>query len=243
MVVYFHGGSFCMNSSAVYHQLYRYLAAFEDVVVVAADYRLAPEFRFPAGLEDAYRSLTWAKANAEKYGGNPQQLVVAGDSSGGNFSTVVAQMCRDRGGASLSGQVLVYPVVSLDPGVRLRSEVRYGTGYFFEYDSAASPFGFYLDDETGSASPLVSPLEAPTLEGLPPALIIGAECDPLLDQGLMYAARLSDEGVGVEYRLAKGMIHGFLNRPYAETFECLHAIGKFAHNGLSSPLRKNQASL
>ena len=152
---------------------------------------MAPEHRFPAGLEDAYAALEWVAEHGSEIGGDPSRLAVIGDSAGGNLAAVVAQMARDRGGPDLRLQVLVYPVTDfrfdtqshLDPGdatVLQSDEVRY---FWYEY----------LPDHADGANPYASPLRARSLAGLPPALVITAEFDPLRDEGEAYAARLAAE--------------------------------------------------
>jgi acetyl esterase len=222
VLIYYHGGAFCMNNIDVYDQVCRYLAAYENMVVIAPEYRLAPEYRFPVGVEDAYKTLLWVA----EYFSMSTRIFIGGDSSGGNFCAVVALMARDRKGPALAGQIMIYPVVIFEPDIRMKSEERYGTGYYLEYDSQKKPLFFYYDEED-AGNPYVSPLCADSLSELPPALVLCAGCCPLLDQGLMYAARLSDEGSEVEYHIYEGMLHGFINHPYRETFDALYAIGEF----------------
>ncbi|MDR2373715.1 MAG: alpha/beta hydrolase [Bifidobacteriaceae bacterium] len=227
LLVYFHGGAFCLNNADVYDDLYRCVVALEGINLLAVDYRLAPESPYPVGLEDAFAALTWAAGSLLGTGQCVGRLVVGGDSSGGNFAASAALMARDRGGPELAGQVLIYPLVIFRPDLPVASEQRYGRGYFLEYTSQDSPVDFYFSDPAQADSPYASPLAAPSLGGLPPALVVNAECDPLLDQGLWYAARLQDSGVQVEYLLQRGMVHGFINRPYRQTIETVARIGRF----------------
>jgi acetyl esterase len=177
-------------------------------VVVAVDYRLAPEHRFPAGAEDAYAVTAWLGEHAAQVGGDPSRLAVCGDSAGGNLAAVVALMARDRGGPTLGLQVLVYPVIDfrfdtpshLDPGdpkVLQSDEVRY---YWYEY----------LADEADGDRAYASPIRAESLAGLPPALVVIAEFDPLRDEGEAYATRLAAEGVQVSVHRYDGMFHSFV---------------------------------
>ena len=177
-------------------------------VIVAVDYRLAPEHRFPAGAEDAYAVAAWLGAHADELGGDPARLAVCGDSAGGNLAAVVALMARDRGGPALGLQVLVYPVIDfrfdtpshLDPGdarVLQSDEVRY---YWYEY----------LSEEADGAHPYASPIRAESLSGLPPALVVLAEFDPLRDEGEAYAERLASDGVPVTIERYEGMFHSFV---------------------------------
>jgi acetyl esterase len=233
VLVYFHGGAFSHNNADVYDDVYRYLAAFEGLTVVAVDYRLAPENRFPIGVEDAYAGLCWAADRlAQLADGSTVEttgkLLVGGDSSGGNFAAATCLMARDRCGPRVDGQVWIYPLVVFRPDRVVESEQRYGKGYFLEYTSDDSELDFYFDNPDQADSCYASPLGAKSLSALPPTVIISAECDPLLDQALWYAARLQDEGVPVEYSLKRGMLHGFFNRPYRETIDAFELIGRFA---------------
>lgn len=224
VVVLFHGGGFMLNNLDVYDSVHRYLARFGNAVVISIDYRLAPEHRFPTGLEDCYAGLVWASRNAANYGGDVSSLTVVGDSAGGNFAAVVSLLARDRKGPKIHKQVLIYPLVTFEMG-RTESMKRYSKGYFLELDEDVHALpGYFHDPAKEMTNPYASPLLAESHKDLPPALMISAECDPILDQALVYAAVLQDDGVPVEYRLYKGMLHGFINRAYGKTFECLSAI-------------------
>ena len=225
IVVFYHGGGFMMNDFTIYDYVTRYIAKYSGAVVVAVEYRLAPELKCPAGLEDCYATLEWAVDHAREFGGDPASVTVCGDSAGGNFAAAVALMARDRKGPKIHRQILIYPLVIFKPEARDQSEERYGKGYFLEYDSQLEPLACYFSDPaTQMFDRYNSPLLNEDLSNLPDACILAAECDPLLDQGLMYAAKLEDHGTRVEYHLYTGMIHGFLNRAYGKTFDCLNAI-------------------
>jgi acetyl esterase len=227
-IVYNHGGAFSMNNPDVYDQFLRALAHFANAIVVAPDYRLAPESKFPKGLEDAYMGLEWASENAEKFGGSADNIFIAGDSSGGNFAAAIALMARDRNGPKLRGQILIYPLAIFNPERRTKSEEVYGTGYFLEYNSQdKSVVSVYCDDLADSDGGYASPLLAESLKDLPKTLLFGAECDPLLDQELMYAARLEDEGNDISVKIYEGMIHAYINQPYKETFDTFKRISEF----------------
>ena len=222
VMVFYHGGGWAMNSLDVYDFLPRYLADYGGVLVVAPEYRLAPEHRFPKGLEDAYAALVWAAEHAAEYGGDTGRISVCGDSAGGNLSAAVCLMARDRKGPRIHRQILQYPCVAFHLGYRSQSELRYGEGgYFLALNSEREELDYYFDHREDALSPYASPLYVQDLSGLPPAVFVSAECDPLLDQALMYAARLEDAGVEVEYHLYEGMVHAFLNRPQQKTFEAL----------------------
>ncbi len=229
VMLFCHGGAFSMNNLDVYDPVCRYLSRFGKMLVVSVDYRLAPEHPYPAGLSDCYHVLEWTAAQAERLGADPGKVVVCGDSSGGNFAAVLAMMARDRKGPSIHKQVLIYPVTALTQEQPTESELRYGRGYFLEYGRIEKLGGYYLTKQSEYMDPYVSPLYAENLKGLPAAGFFSAECDPLLDQGLMYAARLQDAGVMVDYHIYKGMIHAFLNAAYGKTFEMLDDICRFVN--------------
>ena len=224
VVVFFHGGGFMLNNLDVYDSVHRYLARFGRALIVSVDYRLAPEHKFPTGLLDCYAGLEWAAQHATEYGGDISSITVCGDSAGGNFAASVALMSRDHNGPTIHRQVLIYPLVAFDLG-GTPSRKRYAKGYFLELDEDAAPLSAYFNDpEREMEDPYASVLLAKSHRGLPSATFISAECDPILDQALIYAARLEDEGVPVEFHLFQGMLHGFINRTYGKTFEALDAI-------------------
>jgi len=230
IVLYFHGGSFCMNNAAVFDTATRTLVYEGGYTLVSVDYRLAPEHPFPEGLEDCYSVLEWVYEYADFCGGSANEIYVAGDSSGGCFAAVVAQMARDRNGPKIKGQILIYPVTVLQPEKKSLSELTYGKNHLLNYDSSQNPFPYYIQNEEQKNLPYVSPLYADTLDDLPPALILLAGCDPLLDQGLQYAQALSENGVSVKCQVFEGMMHGFITRSYPQTFEMAKEIGSFVNN-------------
>lgn len=225
VMVFYHGGGWMMNSLDVYDYVPRYFARYGGVLVIAPEYRLAPENRFPKGLEDCYAAAVWAAEHAAEFGGDAGSLSVCGDSAGGNLSAAVCMMARDRKGPAIHKQFLIFPATAFGLGYRSESEKRYGNGeYFLTVNSEEGMVPCYFDDPADYKNPYASPLYAEDLGGLPPACFISAECDPLLDQGLMYAAKLEDFGVPVEYHIYKGMVHAFLNRPHQKTFEAMDDI-------------------
>lgn len=226
VMVFYHGGGWAMNSLDVYDYVPRYFARYGKVLVITPEYRLAPEHRFPKGVEDAYATLEWATQHAAEYGGSASSISLCGDSAGGNLTAAVCLMARDRKGPAVHKQFLIFPATAFGFPYRTDSEKRYGNGeYFLRINSEAEAMcSYYFDDPADAASPYASPLLAEDLSNLPPACFISAECDPLLDQALMYAARLEDAGVPVEYNLYKGMVHAFINRPQQKTFEAFDAI-------------------
>lgn len=229
-LIYYHGGAFSFNSIEVYEYVHRYLAYYGNMVVVAPDYRLAPEAKFPKGVTDAYETLLWTSQNIGQYKGKADNINVAGDSSGGNFATVVSMMARDKNGPVIKRQVLVYPLTTNYEEVITESEKHYGRGYFLDYICTEDPMACYFEKEEDRKHPYASPLLAEHLESMPKACFVSAECDPLLDQGLMYAKRLQDANVPVEYHILKGMVHGFLNGTYGKTFEAMNYIINFIYS-------------
>lgn len=227
VMLFCHGGAFSMNNIDVYDMVQRYFACYGKMIVAAADYRLAPEYPFPCGLEDCYAALEWLGGHAGEIGGNPDNINVCGDSSGGNYAAVLCLMAKERSGPAVKKQALIYPVTILAGHEPLESEIRYKEGYFLEYQDIKDLHKGYVPEGTPLTLPYLSPLCAENLEGLPPAGFFSAECDPLLDQGLMYAAKLADAGVKTEYHIYKGMIHAFLNAAYGKTFEMMDEVGRF----------------
>ena len=228
-VLYFiHGGGFISNDLSIYDYVNRYLCKFSNAVVVAPEYRLAPEYKCPIGREDCYQVLEWVEENIAKYGGNVSRVSVCGDSAGGNLAAAMALMSRDRKGPKIIKQMMVFPLTTFVLDETTYSEERYGKGdYFIKVDSKNNSLcEVYFTDPKEANEPYNSPLLSNDLNDLPEAYFYAAECDPLLDQGLMYAAKLQDAGVKVEYYIYEGMIHGFLNRTYQKTYECLNQICK-----------------
>lgn len=230
VMVFYHGGAFSMNSIEVYEYVCRYMSAYGEFVIVSPDYDLAPEYKFPQGLFEAYDALLWTEKNIEKYQGDSNNISVCGDSSGGNFATVVSILARDRKGPEIKNQILFYPLTTNVEEEMTDSERYYEKGYFLEYNCMEDPMKVYFSVETEKSNPLASPLLSEDLSHLPRACFISAECDPLLDQGLQYAAKLEDFQTEVEYHIMKGMIHGFLNQTYGKSFEAMNLAIKFIRN-------------
>jgi acetyl esterase len=207
IVVWFHGGGWVVGTIGTYDPLCRALAASVPAVVVSVGYRLAPEHRWPAAVEDAYAATRWASGHAAELGGVRHRLAVAGDSAGGNLAAVVALGARDRGGPPVAFQLLVYPV--LDAAADTVSWGEFADGYYL----TAAGMRWYWDHYLGGAdgrAPDASPLRAAFFGGLPPALVIGAEHDILRDEGEAYAARLREAGIAATASRYPGMVHGFL---------------------------------
>jgi len=207
-LIFFHGGGWVIGDMDTHDVLCRQLTAEAGVVVVNVDYRLAPEAKFPAAADDVWAATRWVAANAGKLGIDPARLAVAGDSAGGNLAAVVALMARDAGAPALKLQVLLYPVTQI--GTETRSYRDFADGYLLTRESMLWFFDHYLPSKDAGADWRVSPMHAPSLAGVAPALVVTAGFDPLRDEGEAYAQKLRDAGVTVDYVCYGGMIHGFV---------------------------------
>ncbi|HEY9374334.1 alpha/beta hydrolase [Streptomyces sp.] len=206
-VVFLHGGGWVLCGIDTHDRTCRALCRESGAVVVSVDYRLAPEARFPAPVEDAYAAVRWAAEHVGELGGEPSALVVAGDSAGGNLAAAAALLARDRGGPALAGQVLIYPATEL-----AEEPDSYRTNAAGYYLTTAHIRWFrdqYLGPDGDPTHPLASPLRA-DLAGLPPAHVITAGCDPLCDEGRAFAAALRAAGAAVTEDHRPAMFHGFL---------------------------------
>jgi acetyl esterase len=208
ILVHYHGGGWVIGSIDGSDNLCRALANLTPCIVVSVDYRLAPEAQFPAGLEDCYAATRWVAEHGVELGGDPTRLAIGGDSAGGNLAAAVALLARERGGPKISFQVLIYPVT--DANFETGSYREMAEGYGLTRDNMQYFWELYLADEADAANSLTSVLRA-DLAGLPPALVITAEFDPLRDEGDAYAAKLKAAGVPVEHVAYPGQIHGFFN--------------------------------
>jgi acetyl esterase len=209
LLVYLHGGGFVTGSVAVADRACRSLTLAAGCVVVSVEYRLAPETPFPGPLEDAVAAVRWAAGHAPELGGDVGRLVVAGDSAGGALATSVCRVLRDDGGPGVARQVLVYPTLAPVRGRGTPSLERNGEGYSLTRGSLEWFWDHYLVRPEDASDPLAVPLVAPDLAGSPAATVVVAEFDPLLDEGLEYAARLSAAGVEVTVHRVPGVFHGF----------------------------------
>ncbi len=212
VAVFFHGGGFVLCDLDTHDPIARYLCRHGDCIVVNVDYRLAPEHKFPAAVDDAYAAVRWAANAAEELGADPRQIAVVGDSAGGNLATVACQIARARGGPAIAFQALLYPVVDLDPSTAFGSRAEFGGGEYFLSTRDMEWFtSQYLARLEQVNDPRASPLRQEDLRGLPPALVITAGCDPLRDEGKLYAERLAAAGVPVQYRCFEQTIHAFMS--------------------------------
>jgi len=207
-MVYFHGGGFIYGDIDTHDVVCRGIAQCAHCAVVSVDYRLAPEHRFPAAVEDAFAATAWVAANAAALGIDPARLVVAGDSAGGNLAAVVAITARERSAPALAMQVLVYPTT--DFAAETDSISRFAAGYLLTRESIRWVKRTYLRDEHDALDWRASPFRADDFSRLPAAYIITAGFDPLRDEGRAYAERLAQAGVAVTHECFEGQVHGFL---------------------------------
>ena len=207
-LVYCHGGGHVIGTLDTHDATARNLCNGAGCAVVSVDYRLAPEHKFPAAAEDAFAAVQWCAAHGSEIGIDPERIAVGGDSAGGNLAAVAALMARDAGGPVIRLQVLVYPVA--DYACDTESYRTYAEGYgMLEARSMRWFRDHYLRGEADRLDWRAAPLRAADLSGLPPAIVLTAQCDVLHDEGEAYAQRLRAAGVEVEYRDCEGMIHGF----------------------------------
>jgi acetyl esterase len=200
-LVYFHGGGWVIGDLDTHDVLCRQLANGARCAVYSVDYRLAPEHPFPAGVEDCIAATKYAA-------GRHKHIAVGGDSAGGNLATVVSLHARDHGGPRIDFQLLIYP--GTDQRAAHPSVARNGEGYLLTRKSIEYFRGHYLPNPKDYLDWRASPLLAKSLAGLPPARLITAGYDPLLDEGREYAERMAREGVEVSYREYRDMVHGFI---------------------------------
>ena len=208
LTVYFHGGGFVIGSIDTHDTLCRQLCERSGHAVLSVDYRLAPEHPFPAAFEDSLRATRWAHANAHTLGIDPERIAVAGDSAGGQLAAVVALALRDDHRLQLAFQLLIYPIT--DALMSHPSIQRNGSGYMLTEATLQAYYNHYWPDFADRQDWRASPILAPDLSGLPPAFVLTAGFDPLHDEGLAYADRLSRSGVPTQYVCFERQIHGFL---------------------------------
>ncbi|MEC9345794.1 MAG: alpha/beta hydrolase [Pseudomonadota bacterium] len=208
VVVFFHGGGWAVGDLESHDAVCRTIAARTDVVVVAVDYRLAPEHPFPAAVEDCERATRFVHQSAADLGLDGSRMALCGDSAGANLSTITARRLRDGNGPGIALQVLIYP--GADFTATGGSLDENGTGYILTKASIEMFRGWYLPDPATWAHPDASPIKAESLAGLPPALVLIAGYDPLRDEGVAYTQAMRDAGVAVEMIEYPTMLHGFV---------------------------------
>jgi acetyl esterase len=210
VLVFFHGGGWVIGDLDTHDAMCRSLTRSTGCITVSVDYHLAPEHKFPAARDDCYAATKWVAENAKAINGDPERLAVGGDSAGGGLAAVVTLMARDQGGPHLAYQLLIYPVTDYyQPGTPSYQEN--GEGYFLTRDDMIWFWDQYVASSEEARHPYASPLRAENLHGLPPAMVITAEFDPLRDEGERYAARLKEADVPVESRRYPGQMHLFVS--------------------------------
>ena len=208
VVVFFHGGGFVVCTLETHDPYCRALATEAGVMVVSVDYRLAPEHKFPAGVEDCLAATEWVLAHAGELGADGSGVFVAGDSAGGTMAAVVALLLRNKGVRGVAGQILIYPVTAhYDPPTA--SYLEMDEGYGLTRKGMMWFWDHYLNHRDEAFDYRAAPLLAPSLRGLPRALVVTAEYDVLRDEGQAYAKRLDEAGVEVTHVFVPGMNHGF----------------------------------
>lgn len=210
VMIYYHGGGFAILGLDSHDNVCRRLCKMNKCIVVSVDYRLAPEHSFPAAHNDAFTALKWTLDNISKYNGNPKELILVGDSAGGNLAACMAHRCK-KDNIPVTAQILVYPWI--DGKMNNPSIERNGAGYMLTKEALFWYQNMYTPNENDRLKPEVSPCYEVDFKGLAPAFIITAEYDPLLDDGKNYYEQLSNAGNKAEYKEYPGMIHGFFNLP------------------------------
>ena len=207
ILVYYHCGGCIRGDLDTHDDVCRYLCHHAGCLVASVDYRLAPEHRFPAALEDCDAATRWVAENAAQLGADPARLAIGGDSAGGNMACGVTLKARASGVPAICFQLLIYPATDL--AGETESKRLYSSGYLLN----SMPFyvASYLGPEGDASDPFASPLLVPDLSGLPPAFVLTAGFDPLRDEGDAYASRLEAAGVPAEHRCHESMIHGFVS--------------------------------
>ena len=207
ILVWYHGGGWVVGDLDTADPSARHLCSGAACVVVSVDYRLSPETKFPGPAEDCYSATIWAVENAASLNADPSKLAVGGDSAGGNLAAAISLMAADRNGPDIALQLLVYPVT--ERNFETTSYIDNAEGYMLSQDGMRWYWDLYLASDADAANPYAAPMQAQSLAGQPPALVITAEFDPLRDEGEAYGKRLQEAGVETTITRYDGMIHGF----------------------------------
>jgi acetyl esterase len=211
LLLYLHGGGFVGGSLDTHDNVCAALTNRADCLTVAVDYRLAPEHPFPAALEDAYATLEWLDRHGHHLTADTDRIAVGGDSAGGNLAAATTLLARDHDGPELAHQVLLYPALASHAVHEFPSWTENAEGYLLEWEGTRWYYDQYVDSEVHWHNPLLAPLLAEDLSGLPPATVVTAGFDLHRDEGQAYAKRLASSGVSVEDRRYPGMIHSFVS--------------------------------
>jgi len=206
-LVYFHGGGFVIGDLDTHDPLCRALANDSSCRVISVDYRLAPEHKFPAAVEDCFAALKWLEENASELAVDPNLIAVGGDSAGGNLAAVVCLLAKENGGPNIAFQLLIYPSIKLSREFKKRP---FGSGYCLDDRAIQWFYAQYMPEDADPADARLSPIEAKDLSGSPPAYVVTAGFDPLRDEGMAYAEKLKAAGVNVTQIDYPTLIHGFM---------------------------------
>ncbi|MEZ5227130.1 MAG: alpha/beta hydrolase [Acidimicrobiales bacterium] len=228
MIAFFHGGGWVLSNIAGHDSLARRITTRTGGIVMSVDYRLAPEHPFPAPHDDCWAATQWLAEHAAELGGDPDLVMIAGDSAGGNLAAGVALRARDEG-LALAAQLLIYPCVDTD--FERPSMIDNATGYFLDTTDMVWFWDQFVPADQRS-NPYAVPMRADDVSGLAPALIQTAEYDPLRDEGEAWAARLNEAGVEVEVTRYDGVVHGFVSRweQMARALDAHDQIGRFVRD-------------
>lgn len=210
MIVYYHGGGWVLNDIDTCDASCRLLAVLTNSIVISVGYRLAPEYKFPIPVYDAYDAFIWTSANSYNLNGLKNRITVMGDSAGGNLATVVTLLNKELNGPEIFSQILLYPVTDLSFSTNSYNE--YSTGYGLEKKDMQWFARYYLNDASELTNPLAAPYKAENLSHLPAACVIVAENDVLKDEGIAYGEKLKQFGNQAELHTAKGLIHSYFTK-------------------------------
>jgi acetyl esterase len=236
-LIYFHGGGWVIGTVETHDGLCRMFANESGVRVISVDYRLAPEHRFPAAIEDAYAAAAWVEANAAQLGVDPNRVAVGGDSAGGGLAAAVCQMAKAKGAPRIQFQLLLFPVTHVGGDTPSLNE--FASGYFLERKGLDWFYDNYIPDVAAREDVRVSPLLAEDVSGLPPAYMVVGGFDPLHDEGVRYASRLRQGGVAVTVNDYPDMVHCFfyLQAVLPQALEMVKTASAAVRDGLAKSTR------
>ena len=228
VVVYYHGGGWVIAALDTYDGSCRAISTGAECMVISVEYRKAPEHPFPAAVEDAFTAYQWVLANVRSLGGDPTRVAVAGESAGGNLAAVVCQLARDQGFPLPIHQVLIYPVTDIAHGSGSPSALENENAKPLNRAMLDWFYAYYVPQGADRTQPSLSPYHAESLIGLPPATVINAQIDPLLDDGIKYANKLGAANVPVVHKISKGVTHEFFGLAGLVT-EATEAVAMACH--------------
>lgn len=229
-IVAYHGGGWAIGNIESHDIVFRPLSNATGCKVISVEYRLAPEHKFPVGLEDCYAALQWVFNNKDSLQIDENRIAVAGDSAGGNLSAALTLMAKEQKGPTIWKQILIYPATDALRSIEdspYQSIRENANAPVLTSSITKSFWDHYLSCEEDVNNPYSSPIKAENLSNLPPAYIITAEFDPLRDEGELYATRLQESGVPVQIKRVDGFVHGFLSLPLPQNEEILREVADF----------------